>query len=426
MKEESHLISGQKTRSITSVFLHLLLWITLFSLPLLFRPFPSRGDFGYQIGPYSSPLPLAIIVNNLYVLLAFYINLYVLMPAFLNKKKWGWYILFTFIFLFFSLFINDLSRWIEYTIWPESNPFTNGTFRNFPGHEEADRFRGSREHLNRAIDSTAGFRNEGRFQGAIDSTNSFRNEGRFDRSFNRGGSFGGRGFIMRQFSFIYMFLLTWVVSMAYYVFRLLQASVRKADQVLSSALQSELSFLKAQINPHFLFNTLNNIYVLTLKKSDKAPTAVMKLSNLMRTLTNDTGVDYVKFTDEEQFIRDYIELQEMRLTNTTKIVYEVVGNADNLQIAPRILLPFIDNAFKFGVSNRYESEIIIRLTIDGSTLKALIQNAVHRDNTENLGSSGIGVGNSTRRLDLLYKDKYQLNIQEVDNIHMVELKIDLS
>ena len=409
MKEESHLISGQKTRSITSVFLHLLLWVTLFSLPLLFRPFPSRGDFGYQIGPYSSPLPLAIIVNNLYVLLAFYINLYVLMPAFLNKKKWGWYILFTFIFLFFSLFINDLSRWIEYSIWPESNPFTNGTFRNFGGHEDADRFRGGREHFNRAIDSTGGF----------------RNEGRFDRSFNRGG-WSLRGFIMRQFSFIYMFLLTWVVSMAYYVFRLLQASVRKADQVLSSALQSELSFLKAQINPHFLFNTLNNIYVLTLKKSDKAPTAVMKLSNLMRTLTNDTGVDFVKFTEEEQFIRDYIELQEMRLTDTTKIVYEVVGDADNLQIAPRILLPFIDNAFKFGVSNRYESEIIIRLTIDGSTMTALIQNAVHRDNTENLGSSGIGVGNSTRRLDLLYKDKYQLNIQEVDNTHMVELKIELS
>ena len=410
--ENKDYLSGKKTKIGTEVLIHLLLWVMIFSLPLLFLPFPFRGEGSPKIGPYSFPLPLPILLNYLFLILTFYVNLYVLMPKFLNKKKWGWYVLFIVLFLACSIYIHELSRLIESTLWPESyNAARRGQY-GFPNREN---FIGSHMH-------------EG-------PSPEWRNMG--PRGFPKGmgghnmpgGDFNPssfKSFVFRQFSFLYLFFTTWVISMAYHLFKLLQQSVRHADKVLSSALQSELSFLKAQINPHFLFNTLNNIYVLTLKKSEMAPTAVMKLSNLMRTLTNDTGVDYVEFSEEQQFIRDYLELQELRLTKTTRVVYETEGESSHLKIAPRILLPFIDNAFKYGVSNRNESEILIRLTFTGNTLNCLIQNAIHRENTHNLGSSGVGLGNSKRRLDIMYKDHYQLSINETDKRHEVLLKIDLT
>ena len=337
------------------------------------------------------------------------------MPRFLNKEKWGIYVFFTLLFLVGSIYIHEFSRFIESSLWPDSyNSYRRGQY-GFPFRENG---------VNGDIDSTRiqHWREAGR-------GGDHRMPTGMEGGFNRGSRYGGnsfRSFVSRQFSFMFTLGLTWVISMAYYLFKLLQQSVRHADKVLSSALQSELSFLKAQINPHFLFNTLNNIYVLTLKKSEAAPAAVLKLSNLMRTLTNDTGVDFVSFADEEKFIHDYLELQEMRLTKSTKIVYEVDGDFANLKIAPRILLPFIDNAFKYGVSNRYESEILIRLHFEGNKMQCLIQNAIHREQTENLGSSGVGLGNSKRRLELLYENNYELRIVEKENLHQVFLNIDLS
>jgi len=214
--------------------------------------------------------------------------------------------------------------------------------------------------------------------------------------------------------------------MVYYLFEKLQESLQHADKVHALALQSELSFLKAQINPHFLFNTLNNIYVLTLKKSEAAPLAVMKLSNLMRKITNDTGVDFVPFDEEESFIRDYIELQELRLTDKTCVNYVIEGSYRSLQIAPRILIPFIDNAFKYGVSNRRKSDITIRFEFVGKSLLFTIKNAIHPKTGESLESSGVGLENSKRRLDLLYKNCYNLTITETPDSYQVFLTIDLT
>lgn len=166
--------------------------------------------------------------------------------------------------------------------------------------------------------------------------------------------------------------------------------------------------------------------MLTLKKSDDASLAVMKLSNLMRRITNDTGVDYVPFEEEESFIRDYIELQELRLTDKTHIRYEIEGDYNMLMIAPRILIPFIDNAFKYGVSNRYESEIKIRFEFIEKNMFFTIQNAIHPNGGESLESSGVGLENAKRRLNLLYQDKYILKITKTLEIYNVLLKIELS
>lgn len=361
-----------KLKTLPTVLIHLFIWLVLFSLPLLFRPGfsgPGRG------GDMPIPIPLPILTNNIFLVIAFYVNLFVLMPRYFNTKKWGYFVLFTIFFLVVSLYFHQFSQWLERSLWPDM-------FQ--PHWPRPDELRGG------------GFHDH------------------------------NRGFSFRQFSFIYLFIMTWALSMAYYLFTQLQASLRRADQVLATALQSELSFLKAQINPHFLFNTLNNIYVLTLKKSESAPTAVMKLSNLMRKITNDTAVDFVPFEEEEQFIRDYLDLQQLRLSAKTKVVYEVTGDYSCCQIAPRILIPFIDNAFKFGVSGHTASNIEIQMHFEGSRLDFCIKNAIHQLGSEAVDSAGVGLDNSKRRLELLYKDHYQLNINHTEESYEVLLQIELS
>ena len=350
-------------KNIPTYLIHLFIWVALFSLPLLFRPHFGPGPQGRQM-PWLIPIPMW--TNFIFMVFAFYTNLLVLMPRFLEKKKWGLYIFFSCLFLAISFFLPSISREIDH--------FFGQNMMYEMGH---------RPH------STGGFE-------------------------------------FRQFSFIYMFAIVWAISMVFFLFEKLQESLRRSEMIYAAALQSELSFLKAQVNPHFLFNTLNNIYALTLKKSDDASLAVMKLSNLMRKITTDSGVDFVPFEEEESFIRDYIELQELRLTGKTKVNYELVGNYDTLMIAPRILIPFIDNAFKYGVSNRYESKITIRFEFIDKSMFFTIENAIHPSGGESLESSGVGLENSQRRLDLLYKDKYNLKITKNPETYHILLKIELS
>ena len=352
-------------RAFPKVFIHVIIWVAFFSLPLLFRP--NMGPRP-ELEPFPFHMPIPMLMNNIFLMIAFYMNLLIFMPNFFNKKRWGLYILFTCIFLLGSFFIHYLSKEVDILFGRHMMPDMRGPDRHF----------------------------------------------------------GPRGFEFRQFSFVYSFIMIWAISMVYHLIFQLQKSQQHSDKVYASALQSELSFLKAQINPHFLFNTLNNIYALTLKKSEMAPVAVMKLSNLMRQLTNDTGVDYVPFEEEEKFIRDYIELQQLRLTEKTKVIYETSKDFDHLKIAPRLLVPFIDNAFKYGVSNRTESEIIIRLDIKGSVLKFFISNAKHVSGTDSLEESlGVGLENAKRRLDLLYNGKYNLKISDNTEFFIVNLEIDL-
>jgi LytS/YehU family sensor histidine kinase len=213
--------------------------------------------------------------------------------------------------------------------------------------------------------------------------------------------------------------------MVYHLLGQLQASRRHAELVKANALQAELSFLKAQINPHFLFNTLNNIYALTLKQSEDAPKAVLKLSNLMRQFTSDTAVEYVPMDEEVQFIQDYVALQQLRLSDKTSVNCNLTNSNQPLRIAPRLLIPFIDNAFKYGVSNRTKSSIDIDLRFNGSTLLFSVKNAIHANNAERQTSSGIGLENVKRRLNLLYEGHYTLTKQQTDTHFHVTLTLTL-
>lgn len=194
-------------------------------------------------------------------------------------------------------------------------------------------------------------------------------------------------------------------------------------------ISSELSFLKAQINPHFFFNTLNNIYALTLINVESSRQALHQLSRMMRYLLYETQQGSTLLSKEIAFIKDYISLMQLRLTELTEIVFEVPDVNPEITMAPMLLLPFIENAFKHGISTTKPSRIFISIKQNQHTLELLVKNPLLKEqqflSDEN---KGIGLLNTIRRLDLLYPAKYTLDIKKDDaeQQYCIDLKIKLA
>lgn len=201
------------------------------------------------------------------------------------------------------------------------------------------------------------------------------------------------------------------------------SSYHRLKKIEEEKLTAELAFLKAQINPHFLFNTLNSIYALSVKKSDKAPESVTKLSSIMRYVIADAKQDFVDLEKELNYIGSYIELEKLRLTSKVNLKYEVNGSAIGKQIAPLIFLPFIENAFKHGVSTQENSEINIFITIEKNQLILNVRNTKSFSQSMEIDKTGLGIENSKMRLKLLYPGKHELNIKNSDKEFNVDLKI---
>jgi two-component sensor histidine kinase len=223
---------------------------------------------------------------------------------------------------------------------------------------------------------------------------------------------------------IAIFLLVFVFSTGLNVFNQWLRSEQRNKEIANEKLKAELSFLKAQINPHFLFNTLNNIYALASAQSDRTAAAVMKLSSIMRYVLTEARNDLVPLEKEILFTSHYIELQKMRLTDKAIIDFEVKGDPIGRQIAPLLLLPFVENAFKYGISTRERSPIRIELEISQDWLYFRICNQKHINTSlKATDNTGIGISNTQRRLDLFYEDRYQLNIEDRSGEFSVHLKI---
>lgn len=189
---------------------------------------------------------------------------------------------------------------------------------------------------------------------------------------------------------------------------------------------TELSYLKSQINPHFLFNTLNSIYSLAITRSNNTPDAIAKLSGLMRYVITDAVHDFVPLEKEINYITDYIDLQKIRLDDTVTVQYETIGNVKGKQIAPLILIAFIENAFKHGVNPEEESLIHISLSVAENNLKLIVKNNKVSHLQEAEVMNGMGIENATSRLQLLYPAKHTLVIQNESTFFNVELNIDLA
>jgi two-component system LytT family sensor kinase len=196
---------------------------------------------------------------------------------------------------------------------------------------------------------------------------------------------------------------------------------RKRQQIETEKLATELSFLKSQINPHFLFNTLNNIYSLAMVKSDATADAVLKLSSIMRYVLNETKNDSVPLDKEIQFVRHYLELQKVRLTDKVSIEFDVKGETGDQKIAPLILIAFVENAFKYGISTKESSKIYFGLTVEGNTIDFVAKNDIMAQKKEHEENTGIGLKNSKRRLELLYPHKHDLQVSEENHQFIVHL-----
>jgi two-component system sensor histidine kinase AlgZ len=202
----------------------------------------------------------------------------------------------------------------------------------------------------------------------------------------------------------------------------------KKKEVENERLSAELNFLKAQINPHFLFNTLNNLYYLAYSKSDNTTEVIAKLSQMMRYMIYESNHSEVLLSKELEYMQSYISLERLRLNNQIPIKFEVDGNPETLKIAPLILIPFLENAFKHGVSgNDAAAWVNLSIKLHGKECIYTVENSkIHSVNSENREGSGIGLQNVKRRLELSYPGHYKLDISDQPNQFSIQLKLTLS
>ncbi len=197
----------------------------------------------------------------------------------------------------------------------------------------------------------------------------------------------------------------------------LEAKILEAQLKLK---EQELRYLKMQIHPHFLFNTLNTMYGLALKKAEQAPDMILKLSNLLDYLLYQTEKPLVLITEEIAHIKDYIDLEKMRFNNTLEVTMNEQLASKHTTIAPMLLLPFIENSFKHGSIKNGVLKIDIQIITDFEKVYFRIKNS----NSQNTSSQhGIGLENIKKRLELLYPNKHELSITENKNDFEVSLKL---
>lgn len=221
-----------------------------------------------------------------------------------------------------------------------------------------------------------------------------------------------------------LFFITVSTGLAYQVLKEARNAERKFLKAEAEKAQAELSFLKAQVNPHFLFNTLNNIYSLAIARDPDIPESIMKLSNLMRYITDEANQDQVSLTDEIASIEDYIALQHLRLCPNVTVDFSVTGNPECKQIAPLILITYIENAFKYGVSNRQPAHIAVSLHAGPDKIEFQCRNQIFAT-AKVLERSGKGLQNTRHRLNYLYPQKHYLNISSENGLYMVDLTLHI-
>ncbi|MCE7992082.1 MAG: histidine kinase [Roseivirga sp.] len=201
----------------------------------------------------------------------------------------------------------------------------------------------------------------------------------------------------------------------------------KKKELENQKLNAELNYLKAQINPHFLFNTLHNLNYLALAKKDEASEVIVKLSNIMRYMIYDAKKKRVALSKEIAYMRDYLDLEKIRLNNQFSIVLDASRLDDQLEIEPLILIPFLENAFKHGVSDKHpESRVSMELSSEGRQLTMKLSNSVFEKSQSNKDASGFGLENVKQRLELSYPQHHRLVIDSGSDEFKVELNITLS
>ncbi len=188
--------------------------------------------------------------------------------------------------------------------------------------------------------------------------------------------------------------------------------------------ETELQFLRAQLNPHFLFNSLNSIYSLVRNKSIEAPEAIIMLSELMRYMLYEAKQELVPLSKEIDYIKNFVSLQLLRLSHSENVKIKISGDYQDKKIPPLLLIPFVENAFKYGTDFKGRTDVSIKMELIGESLFFIVKNkiGVYRKDESN---SGIGLENIKGRLRLLYPDQHVLKIDKTDGFYTVELELNL-
>lgn len=370
-----------KKTQILTVVIHIIGWMLFLCIPVFFVSQNRMQDF--------QRLSLNILLFCLYYVAFFYANTEFFIPKLYLRRKQVIYFSLIAILLTVTVFAKPFDRLIA------TGGETSGQL-----NREFDRF---------------GERPPPRDLPAFEPGSSSPRDLRDDRPRGAGG-------MLVDIISIVLFLLVWAVGYALQLVTLWKSTETRAVHAEAERARAELSFLKARINPHFLFNTLNNIYSMAMINHEQTAASVLKLSNIMRYITDDIVNDFVLLENEVQCIDNYISLQRLRLNKNTPVNYVLKGDPGGKMIAPLILMPFIENVFKYGVSNHQPSPINIKLEI---TEKSIYFYASNRIIPLQFSSerSGIGVSNTRQRLELLYPKRHLLLIKSTEEQFTVELTI---
>lgn len=219
------------------------------------------------------------------------------------------------------------------------------------------------------------------------------------------------------------FLFTVMASIAYKTITDKARDDARASEQQKENLKTELSFLRSQISPHFLFNVLNNMVALVRTKSEELEPTIIKLSSLMHYMLYETDEEKVLLRNEVEYLQSYIDLQKQRFSDKLRldVVFDI--EEDWHSIEPMLLIPFVENAFKHGVGLVQDPVILIVLTVVDNQLEFSVKNKYKSSDTVKDKTSGIGLANVKRRLELLYGKNYQLNIDQTDEWFSVDLKL---
>jgi len=361
-----------------SIFVHLAIWLSYLFLLLLFYS-ESRG---FIISLYRS----LFIVSVQAVI--FYLNLFYLLPILLEKKEYILYILFLLVLI--AVFIWFFDYVMRYFIPDDIKSFI----------DQRDDTKLPESFIDKRI---------------------FEREKFIDGS-ARTRMLHGRFLLNGFFIFISLF-----ISTIYYNMVVNRKREKEAIQLQNQMLEAETKMLKWQINPHFLFNILNNIYSMSQLKSDKTPDAIYKLSQMLRYVIYECNDNFVKLDKEIGYIQSYINLQLLKEENMQNVTFDLKNPNPNLTIAPMLLISFIENGFKHShIEDTENSWIKIVLATSGKQLNFKMENSIPKITISKDKAGGIGIENVEKRLQLLYPDKYNLNITEKNGVYSVELKLELN
>lgn len=243
----------------------------------------------------------------------------------------------------------------------------------------------------------------------------------------RGGGHGNPGWrSMRYFGYAMPYFTALIGSALFEIAGFANRKEKEATEFRNEKLEAELKFLKSQINPHFLFNALNNIYALTVIKSDQAPDNLLKLSGMLRYMLYECKADRVTLGREIEYLRHYIDLHLLKDSRGLNVDVSLDESRPQLAIAPMLLIPFVENAFKHSkVEDLAHGWININLETADDHLLFRVENSLPENNYTKDQAGGIGLNNVRRQLELLYPDRHELNIVQGPESFLVTLKIDI-